>query len=255
MRCLIATAVFLSLAAVCFGQGHPGGQFWSPGGFGSILYPATGHAPHNPPGGFTGPYYPRQAFGGGYYGHNHNGGYGGGLGGAVVVPYPIYYGGYYGGDPSAYGPAYGYGDQAPTANSGNVPSVVINQAFVPQQANPVVRDYSGDQSSDQQQSGLKLYQTPPSHPYADAGQQNAQAAQQAQQAQRAANSDEPTLYLLAFKDHSVVQALGYWMEGSTLHYVSVEHALNQASIDLIDRDLTQRLNDERGVQFHLPPAR
>ena len=251
MRSLIAAVVCLTFAAICFGQGHPGGQFWSPGGFGSILYPATGHAPQTPPGGFTGPYYSPQVFGGGGLGHRYIGGYGG-VGGTVVVPYPIFYGGYYGGDPSAYGPAYSYGDQPPVANSNAVPSVVINQAFVPQQANPVVRDYTGDQSSDQQQSqqsqqssGLKLYQAPASHPYADA----------AQAAQQAANSDQPTLYLIAFKDHSIVQALGYWMGGSTLHYVSVEHTLNQASIDLIDRDLSQRLNDERGVEFHLPPAR
>jgi hypothetical protein len=243
MRCLISAVLFLSLAAVSFGQGQGHqGQFWSPGGFGSILYPATGHAPQTPPGGITGPYFGPRAFGNssGFAAHPQHGG------GAVIVPYPIYYGGYYGYDPSAYGPANGYADQGSVPNSNAVPSVVINQNFVPQQANPVVRDYTSDQSSDQQQSGLKLYQAPPSHPYADAAQ--AQAA-------RAANSDQPTLYLIAFRDHSVVQALGYWMEGSTLHYVSVEHTLNQASIDLIDRDLSQRLNDERGVEFRLPAAR
>jgi len=69
---------------------------------------------------------------------------------------------------------------------------------------------------------------------------------------RAASDDQPTIYLIAFKDHSIVPALGYWMEGATLHYVSVEHALNQASIELIDRDLSQRLNDERAVEFKLP---
>jgi len=236
MRCLISAVLFLSLAAVCFAQGHPGGQFWSPGGYGSILYPATGHAPQTPPGGLTGPYYySRPGFGGGGVSAHYHGG-----GAAVIVPYPIYYGGYYGYDPSL---GYGPGDQGAAANSNAVPSVVINQTFVPQQASPVVRDYTSDQSGDQQQSGLKLYQAPPSHPYADAA------------AQRSANSDQPTLYLIAFKDHSIVQALGYWMEGSTLHYVSVEHTLNQASIDLIDRDLSQRLNDERGVEFRLPPAR
>jgi len=250
MRYLIAALVLLSFAVVSFGQGHPGGQYWSPGGYGSILYPATGHAPQTPPGGFTGPYFSGPGFGGGRNGNGRGGGFGYGHnhGSAVIVPYPIYYGGYYGYDPSAYGPGYA-GDQG-AANANAVPSVVINQSFVPQQANPVVRDYTGDQSQQdqQQQSGLKLYQAPPSHPYADA------AAQQ-QQAQRAANSDQPTLYLIAFKDHSVVQALGYWMEGSNLHYVSVEHTLNQASIDLIDRDLSQRLNDERGVEFRLPAAR
>jgi hypothetical protein len=42
------------------------------------------------------------------------------------------------------------------------------------------------------------------------------------------------------------------MEGGNLHYVSAEHTLNQASMDLIDRTLSQRLNDERGVEFKLP---
>ncbi len=91
---------------------------------------------------------------------------------------------------------------------------------------------------------MRLYQNP-SHPYAD-------AAQNAVSARRMANDDEPTLYLIAFKDHSIIQALGYWMEGGALHYVSVEHTLNQVSMDLIDRDLSQRLNDERGIQFKLP---
>ena len=45
------------------------------------------------------------------------------------------------------------------------------------------------------------------------------------------------------------------MEGSTLHYVSAEHTLNQLSIDLVDRDLSQRLNDERGLDFRLPQPR
>lgn len=120
---------------------------------------------------------------------------------------------------------------------------MINQTFVPQQANPVVREYTSD-APPEQQSGMRLYQNP-SHPYAD-------AAQNAVSARRMANDDEPTLYLIAFKDHSIIQALGYWMEGGALHYVSVEHTLNQVSMDLIDRDLSQRLNDERGIQFKLP---
>jgi hypothetical protein len=45
------------------------------------------------------------------------------------------------------------------------------------------------------------------------------------------------------------------MEGSTLHYVTVDHDLNQVSLNLIDRDLSQRLNSERNVEFRLPAAR
>jgi hypothetical protein len=69
---------------------------------------------------------------------------------------------------------------------------------------------------------------------------------------QAGEKDEPTIYLLAFRDHSVVQALGYWMEAGTLHYVTAEYTVNQASIVLIDRNLSQRLNDERGIAFKLP---
>ena len=117
--------------------------------------------------------------------------------------------------------------------------MVINQNFVPQPVNPQVREYNPNDTPPDQQSGMRLYQNS-SHPYADVTANN--------------SGDQPTIYLIAFKDHSIVQALGYWMEGSTLHYVSVEHSLNQASINLIDRDLSQRLNDERGLEFRLPAA-
>ena len=100
------------------------------------------------------------------------------------------------------------------------------------------------QQQPQDQSGMKVYQGPPVHPYPESA-----------VTQRAAANDQPTIYLIALRDHTIVQALGYWMEGSTLHYVSAEHTLNQLSIDLVDRDLSQRLNDERGLDFRLPQAR
>jgi hypothetical protein len=260
MRCLVPAVLLLSLAGLVFGQSHQG-QSWSPAGFGSVLYPATGHASNAlipvgqtaliPVGQFAasngGRGYSRGFANPGRANHPQHGS-------TVIVPYPVYYGGYYGGgygyggDPSAAGYAPGYGpgyvDDGSQANGPGVPSVVINQNFVPPQANPQVRDYTGDQQQQQQpqpdQSGMRLYQAPPSHPYADA--------------QRAA-SDQPTIYLIAFRDHTIVQALGYWMQGSTLHYVSAEQTLNQVSIDLVDRDLSQRLNDERGLDFRLPQPR
>ena len=65
------------------------------------------------------------------------------------------------------------------------------------------------------------------------------------------NDGKPTIYLIAFKDHRIVEALGYWTEGSILHYVSIEYALNHASISLIDPDLSRHLNHERGIEFKL----
>ena len=246
MRYGVGVVLFLSLLATAFGQGR--GPYWSLGGYGNVLFPGTGHAPATPPGGVTGP--------------NFSGRFGGGGGRpvlanpfpaghpqhqrAVIVPYPVFYGGGYGYDPNAaYAP--GYADQAPPIiNSGAAPSVVINQNFIPPQANPQVREYNPNDTAPDQQSGLRLYQNS-SHPYADVAENPAQRRQPI-------GDDQPTIYLIAFKDHSIVQALGYWMEGATLHYVSVEHSLNQASIDLIDRDLSQRLNDERGLEFKLPAA-
>lgn len=247
MRYLVGAVLFLGLLATGFGQVR--GTYGSLGGYGNVLYPGTGHAPATPPGGVNGP--------------NFSGRFGGPSGRVfanpfaashpqhsrtVIVPYPVFYGGGsgYGYDPNAaYAP--GYADQAPPViNSGAAPSVIINQSFVPQQVNPQVRDYGSDPGADQQ-SGMRLYQNS-SHPYADAGGNSVGRG-------ALGSDDQPTIYLLAFKDHSIVQALGYWMEGATLHYVSVEHSLNQASIDLIDRDLSQRLNDERGLEFKLPAAR
>ena len=251
MRCLVPSVLFLSLTGVVFGQGHQGGQgqSWSLGGFGSAVYPGMGHAP-----GATPPV--------GQFGTGHAGGFSRGFGNpghanhpghgsTTIVPYPVYYGGYYGAygyDPSAAGYAPGYNEDPSQANGPGIPSVVINQNFVPPQGNPQVREYTSDQPPPQEQSGLKLYQAPPSHPYAD-------AVPTAAAPQRAVNNGQPTIYLIAFRDHSIVQALGYWMQGNTLHYVSAEQTLNQVSIDLVDRDLSQRLNDERGLDFRLPQPR
>lgn len=56
-------------------------------------------------------------------------------------------------------------------------------------------------------------------------------------------------YLIAYKDHSVYPVLAYWLEGDTLHYVTTQNTHNQASINLIDMDLTKTLNQARGVPF------
>ena len=238
MRYFILSVLFLSVLGTACAQGHQG-PYSSLGGYGNVLYPGTGHAPQNPPGGINGPHFNGRGPGGGR-----------GFAGPApvdhpqhrrssVVLYPVFYSGYGG-----YDPAYN-GEQAqPQAGDPNgAPSVVINQTFVPQQGNPMVREYSAD-APPEQSSGMRLYQNP-SHPYADAAQNTAPAG-------RAVDDQEPTLYLIAFTDHSIIQALGYWMEGGALHYVSAEHTLNQVSMNLIDRDLSQRLNDERGVQFKLP---
>jgi hypothetical protein len=199
MRYLVGAVLFLSLIATGFGQVR--GPYGSLGGYGNVLFPGTGHAPATPPGGITGPNFSGRFGGAGrpvlanpfptsHPQHQRT----------TIVPYPVFYGGGYGygyGSDSNAAYAPGYADQAPPViNSGAAPSVVINQNFIPQQVNPQVREYGND--TPDQQSGLRLYQNS-SHPYADAPGNTVSRAQIA--------DDQPTIYLIAFKDHSIVQAI------------------------------------------------
>ena len=147
--------------------------------------------------------------------------------GLVYVPYAV--GGYQyygpgGGDPGV--------DMVYPNQQGAAPMVVINQNFIPQTASPIVRDYMPDQGS-----GVQVY-PPPSQ--GSAQQEN--------------SSQESPAFLIAFKDHTIYAAVGYWVEGDTLHYITSGNTHNQVSLDLVDRELSARLNGERGVDFLLPPA-
>ncbi len=157
MRCVIPAVLILSLAGAVFGQSR---QVWSLGGFGNVVYPGTGHAPGaTPP---VGQFVASSRGGGGYSRGFANPGRANHPqhSGTVIVPYPVYYGGYYGTgygyDPSAAGYAPpGPSDDGSQGYGSGVPSVVINQSFVPPQANPQVREYTGDQPAPQDQSRLE----------------------------------------------------------------------------------------------------
>lgn len=155
----------------------------------------------------------------------------------MIVPYPVFYGGgYYSGFGYDQAPPVVYQQQVPT--SAMAPSVVINNSnYVPERANPVVREYSNSPS------GMELHETPPTRPYRNDEPAPAKSS--------ARHGDDPTIYLIAFKDERIVPALAYWIEGDKLNYINMGHTLNQATLDLIDRDLSQRLNDERNIEFKL----
>jgi hypothetical protein len=231
MRYLVLAISLLSTAAA-FGQGR--GTYSSVGGFGNVLYPGTGHAPNAPVRGVAaygpgaGPIAGRNIFPNPIAARHPQ------HGRTVIVPYPVYYGGY-AGNPGYDTSQQGYADPNGAGYNDAPPGVVINQNFVPQQSNPVMREYLPD-APPNPASGMRMYEAP------TPGAANP----------RRAVSDDPTVYLIVFRDHSIIQALGYWMENGALHYVSIEHTLNQVSLDLIDRDASQRLNDERGIEFKLP---
>ena len=242
---LLGTVGFIQTARAQ-GRGQ-GNTYGSVGGFGNVLYPGTGHAPVLPPGGLNGPSFAHrlgQNIGG--TGWNHQP-FRTGSNRTLVVPFPVYYGPMYGGYDQAPPPQYPQYQEPPTQfiNTNTAPSVVINQTFVAERAMPVMREYSNQPDHDPEpQQGIRRYEGPQSGPMPERPRSASKSP---------ANSDgQPTLYLIAFKDNGIVQALGYWVEDGNLHYVSAGHTLNQVSLDLVDRELSQRLNDERSVEFKLP---
>jgi len=63
---------------------------------------------------------------------------------------------------------------------------------------------------------------------------------------------ETPLFLIAFKDGAIRAVVAYWVDGATLHYVSMDHEQKQAPLSSVDRDLSERFNRERNVTFRLP---
>jgi hypothetical protein len=45
------------------------------------------------------------------------------------------------------------------------------------------------------------------------------------------------------------------VDGDTIHYFTTGNKHNQASLSLVDRDLTDRLNKETGYEVKLPPEK
>ena len=242
MRTLAAAVLVLLLAGTLGAQQHGSGS-----GFGNVIFPGTGRPPLNPNvSGFGNVVFPgtgglpgtapfsitNTGFARGLqntvsgrvpYGANMQG-----RRSYVYVPYafPVYTGAY---------------DMYPQPQQPNVTvvyppqqaPVVINQTFTGP-AQPVVQEYA--QQSPGDANGIQVYQSPMRTPEDVA----------------AAASQTASYYLIAFKDHSIYSVVAYWIDGDTLHYFTTGNTHNQASVALVDRELTERLNKERSVDIRLP---
>ena len=67
-----------------------------------------------------------------------------------------------------------------------------------------------------------------------------------------ASHNAAPIYLIAFQDQSIRAAEAYWVDGNTLHYVTLQHEPKQAPLDTVDRGFSLQLNRERRVPFQLP---
>jgi hypothetical protein len=60
------------------------------------------------------------------------------------------------------------------------------------------------------------------------------------------------IYLIAFKDKNIRAVAAYWVNGQSLHIVTLDHEEKDVPLSTVDRDLSLRLNRERNVPFQLP---
>lgn len=227
MRVLAGLSMPLLFASALFGQYHFGAPIVT-GGFGNAVYPA-GTAATNP--NIT-RFTPNAVFPGG--GGPHlvipgttrrtpvtTGS------GAIVVPYayPVYVGS-------------GYADESNGANAPAPPAQQPNVTVVyPPQPAPVIINQFGPGAMPPVASGQE-----PGNPYQPV---TAQADDQA-------SADH---YLIALTDHTIYSVIAYWVDGDTLHYFTAGNTHNQASLSLVDRPLTERLNRESGMEVKLPVAK
>jgi hypothetical protein len=221
---LVLAAMFLGLVTTASGQRR--GQPWPLGGYGNVVHPGKGQAPITPVGRAVWP----NVFGRPVFAAQPNTAT---PGQSVILALPVYENSNLDQESGTYLPADGNPAQ-PSTNLDDRPPVVINQNL------PSPPDDS--RFANHYPAVGREFGPNPANSCASAVQGTSNTV---------ANDGKPTIYLIAFKDQRIVKALGYWIEGTVLHYVSVEYALNQASITLIDPDLSRRLNHERGIKFEI----
>lgn len=185
-----------------------------------------GGVPAGPGGGFRGA--------GGFRGGIGFSGYRGGLG-YGSFGYRGYAGGYY--QPYAY-PAFGYGLSYWPSYYNDYPYTYSYPVYQPA---PNVTVVYPAQAPAAPATVYVERARPVSHEYDEYG----------QEVKPASNAAAPT-YLVAFKDHSIRAAEAYWVDGGTLHYVTLQHEQKQAPLDTVDREFSLQLNRERRVPFQLP---
>ena len=243
MRLTLLATVLLVVAGSLFGQNpqtmSPYRSMPPPAGmtpYGNILYPGGAPATHPMALGATvaGVPYPGVAPAVGRGGH-------GGRPQTIVVPYamPVYAGGYGG---------YGYAQQQQpnitvVMPQQPAPSVIINNHYGSDPGRVVT---TAETSVDR--GGLKVYEPTASAPAA------APAPREpvAKPTGSLVREDKPNIYLIALKDGTVRQAIGYWSKNGALHFVTPAASVQQISLNDLDRDATAKLNADRKLDFDLP---
>jgi hypothetical protein len=65
------------------------------------------------------------------------------------------------------------------------------------------------------------------------------------------DSGRSPIYLVALNESSIWAVRAYWTEGPVLHFLTLKNERKQVPLSQVDRALSEQLNSERGVEFHL----
>jgi hypothetical protein len=178
---------------------------------------------------------PGIGYGGGRFGQGNGNRYPRQYNNSGVYAYPVFVGGgYYGSD---------YYDNG-YATDGTPAAMVQPQPQVQQQPNVVViYPPSANQA---------MY---PLGPGGAPGPSSSTLYPSQPSAEQSAQDDQATRYLIALKNHTIYSAVAYWVDGDTLHYFTSGNTHNQVSLSLVDRALTDKLNQGSGLEVKLPPVK
>jgi len=227
-------------------------------GYGNINHPGLGFAPNTPGIGYPvgsiqplvtlpqpliGPIRPGVA------GYSPHVGYGGGYGGRRGLPYPAgsYYGGY-----GRYGYNYGYGGVSVIGVPVPVPVLVEGYGYPYGYAQPpqVIIIQPGAQGQYEAQAEERPRHWP-APTRGETGEKTLIYETRAPTTPAAEEKPSRPLTLLIFKNRSIYAVTDYWKDGDRLCYDTSYGTQNCVSLDLLDLELTKKLNDERNVKFEL----
>ena len=207
----------------------PGGSSAFPGiqrGFGNVVFPGGTGPRLIVPFSVTDPtFLAKPGWAGARFGRGFGNGFGRRGGNVVLAPYavPVYVGGFY---DNPYLGADGQPQQVPPPQP--QPNITVVYTPLPQ---PMVLSPYADAA------GVATASPPPPETQPAAGPPPA---------------PEPESYLIAFKDRTIYSAVAFWVDGDTLHYFTSGNMHNQVSLSLVDKELTERLNKELGIDLRLP---
>ena len=254
MRALLILSLGTLLAGGAMAQrgggGHAGGGGHMGGGGGGF------RGGGSVGGGFRGGSFGGGSFGGGFRG----GSFGGGFRGNGFVSNFGHFGGYgyrgygfrgfYGGYYPYWGVGLGWGWPSYDYYDYGYPYYGASYTYPTYEAAPGISVVYPPQPGYTSAYSERAY--PVSHTYDQYGQEINAAPVAAPSAAAGNTAAASPIYLVAMKDGVIRAAASYWVNGQTLHYVTMEHREQQVPLSDVDRAMSSQLNRERHVQFNLP---